>query len=148
MRLVERTVTWNGYVRLAFDEIFLAGAPKPQVTPKTCAALADLTCVTSPEQQEPLDRPLRLLTATVRRTHDDEEDVRAALTSDTEGIGSGADMTATPPRHRSRPPEAPEDPARYTSTGSPAPVTHDVAGRPDHSHQHGRRSRSQAVTDP
>lgn len=44
--------------------------------------------------------------------------------------------------------QAPEDPEPYTSTGSPAPVCVDVAGRPDHSHQHGRRSRSQAVTPP
>ena len=36
----------------------------------------------------------------------------------------------TDPRARSNSPEAPEDPASYTSTGSPAPVCPDVAGRP------------------
>src|SRR4051794_13372368 len=41
VRLVERTVSWAGYVRLAFDEIRLAGASEPQVTRKMCAALAD-----------------------------------------------------------------------------------------------------------
>src|SRR4051794_12519932 len=35
--------------------------------------------------------------------------------------------------------EAPEDPAPYTSTGSPAPVCSDVAGRLEHSHPQGRR---------
>ena len=35
-------VSWDGYVRLAFDEIRLAGASEPQVTRKMCAALADL----------------------------------------------------------------------------------------------------------
>ena len=96
VRLIERTVSWDGYVRLAFDEIRLAGASEPQVTRKMCAALADLKSVAPPDRQEPLDRQLRLLNAAVRRAHDDEEDVLAALTPDTEGIGSGVDVTAAP----------------------------------------------------
>ncbi|MGY1663758.1 DUF2254 domain-containing protein [Geodermatophilus sp. SYSU D00705] len=96
VRLLERTVSWEGYVRLAFDEIRLAGASEPQVTRKLCAALTDLKNVASPDRQEPLDRQLRLLNAAVRRAFDDE-DVLAALTPDTEGIGSGADVTAAPP---------------------------------------------------
>src|SRR3954468_8073974 len=104
VRLVERTVSWDGYVRLAFDEIRLAGASEPQVTRKMCAALADLKSVASPDRQEPLDHQLRLLTAAVRRAHDDEEDVLAALIPDTEGIGSGADVTTAPaPRSPARP---------------------------------------------
>lgn len=63
-----------------------------------CAALADLKSVAPPDRQEPLDRQLRLLSAAVRRAHEDEEDVVAALTADTEGIGSDADVTAAPPR--------------------------------------------------
>ncbi len=66
------------------------------MTRRLCAALADLKCVAPPDRQEPLDRQLRLLTAAVRRAHEDEEDVLAALTPDTEGIGSGADVTAAP----------------------------------------------------
>ena len=96
VRLLERTVSWEGYVRLAFDEIRLAGASEPQVTRKMCAALADLKLVAPPERQGPLDRQARLLAAAVRRAHEDEEDVVAALTADTEGIGSGADVTAAP----------------------------------------------------
>jgi hypothetical protein len=61
-----------------------------------CAALADLKSVAPPDRQEPLDRQLRLLTGAVRRAYDDEEDILAALTPDTEGIGSGADVTASP----------------------------------------------------
>jgi hypothetical protein len=61
-----------------------------------CAALADLKSVAPPDRQGPLDRQLRLLSAAVRRSHEDEEDVVAALTPDTEGIGSGADVTAAP----------------------------------------------------
>jgi hypothetical protein len=62
-----------------------------------CAALADLKSVAPPARQEPLNRQLRLLNAAVRRAHDDDEDILAALTPDTEGIGSGADVTAPPP---------------------------------------------------
>ncbi|SDC57949.1 Uncharacterized membrane protein [Geodermatophilus telluris] len=104
VRLLERSVSWEGYVRLAFDEIRLAGASVPQVTRRMCAALADLKSVAPPDRQEPLDRQLRLLHAAVRRAHEDEEDVLAALTPDTEGIGSGADVTAA---QRPRPARAP-----------------------------------------
>jgi hypothetical protein len=44
-----------------------------------------------------LDRQLRLLTAAVQRAYDDEEDVAAALTPDSEGIGSGPDVTTCVP---------------------------------------------------
>jgi uncharacterized membrane protein len=97
VRLVERTLTWDGYVRLAFDEIRLAGASTPQVTRRMAAALHDLKTVASPERQAPLDRQLRLLSAAVHRAYADEEDIVAALTPDTEGIGSGSDVT-TPVR--------------------------------------------------
>jgi uncharacterized membrane protein len=93
VRLVERTLSWEGYVRLALDEIRLAGAGTPQVSRRLCAALEDLKAVAPPDRQAPLDRQLRLLTAAVHRAYDDEEDVVAALTPDTEGIGSGADVT-------------------------------------------------------
>src|SRR5688500_4290124 len=93
VRLVERTLSWDGYVRLAFDEIRLAGAASPQVTRRLCAALQDLKSVAPPDRQAPLDRQLRLLTAAVHRAYEDEEDIVAALTPDAEGIGSGADVT-------------------------------------------------------
>ena len=93
VRLVERTLSWDGYVRLAFDEIRLAGAASPQVTRRLCAALQDLKSVAPPDRQAPLDRQLRLLTAAVHRAYEDEEDIAAALTPDAEGIGSGADVT-------------------------------------------------------
>jgi uncharacterized membrane protein len=93
VRLVERTLSWDGYVRLAFDEIRLAGVASPQVTRRLCAALLDLKSVAPPDRQPPLDRQLRLLTAAVHRAYEDEEDIAAALTPDAEGIGSGADVT-------------------------------------------------------
>jgi uncharacterized membrane protein len=93
VRLVERTLSWDGYVRLAFDEIRIAGARAPQVSRRLCAALHDLKTVAPPDRQAALDRQLRLLTAAVHRAYEDEEDITAALTPDVEGIGSGADVT-------------------------------------------------------
>jgi uncharacterized membrane protein len=92
VRLVERTLTWDGFVRLAFDEIRLAGATTPQVPRRLFAALLDLKSVAAPERQAPLDRQIRLLTAAVRRSYADDEDISAALTPDIEGIGSGPDL--------------------------------------------------------
>jgi uncharacterized membrane protein len=97
VRLVERTLSWDGYVRLAFDEIRLAGARTPQITRRLCAALQDLKTVAPPSRQAALDRQLRLLTAAVHRAYDDDEEVDAALTPDTEGIGSGPDVTTALP---------------------------------------------------
>jgi uncharacterized membrane protein len=91
LRLVTRTIGWDGYVRLAFDEIRLAGACTPQVARRLRAALEDLKTVAPPERQPALDR---LLEAAVRRGFDDEEDIDAALTPDQQGIGSGPDLTA------------------------------------------------------
>jgi uncharacterized membrane protein len=92
IRLLVRSITWDGYVRLAFDEIRLAGTKSPQVTRRLVGALEDVKTVAPPERQPPLDRELRLLTAAVQRHYNDDEDVRAALTADAQGIGSGRDL--------------------------------------------------------
>jgi hypothetical protein len=57
-----------------------------------CAAIEDLKTVAPHDRHAALDRQLRLLTAGVRRTLDDEDDVRAALVPDAQGLGSGADL--------------------------------------------------------
>jgi uncharacterized membrane protein len=92
LRLIERVLDWDGYVRLAFDEIRLAAGGYPQVTRRLEAALADLKTVAPPERQPALDRQLRLLAAGVARALEDEDDRRAALVADVQGIGSGADV--------------------------------------------------------
>jgi hypothetical protein len=83
---------WDGYVRLAFDEIRLAAGGFPQVTRRLEAALADLKTVAPAERQPALDRQLRLLAGGVARALEDEDDGRAALVADAQGIGSGADV--------------------------------------------------------
>jgi uncharacterized membrane protein len=91
-RLIERVMTWEGYVRLAFDELRLAGAGSPQVARRMRAALDDLKAVAPSARHPPLDDQLELLEAAVRRAFADEADVRAALVPDMQGLGSGSDM--------------------------------------------------------
>ena len=92
LRLIERVLDWDGYVRLAFDEIRLAAGGYPQVTRRLEAALSDLKTVAPPERQPAIDRQLRLLADAVTRELDDD-DRDAALVPDAQGIGSGADVT-------------------------------------------------------
>ncbi|MGW5723148.1 DUF2254 domain-containing protein [Amycolatopsis sp. NPDC003865] len=92
VRLVERVLGWDGYVRLAFDELRLAGAASPQVPRRILAALHDLKTVAPPDRHPPLDRQLALLTAAVEHEYDDGPDRRAALVPDQQGVGSGADL--------------------------------------------------------
>jgi uncharacterized membrane protein len=89
LRLVVRELDWEGYVHMAFDEIRLAGACSPQVTRRMKAALEDLLECAPPARRLPLERQLALLEAGVRRTIDDDDDVRLALTPDVQGIGPG-----------------------------------------------------------
>jgi uncharacterized membrane protein len=92
LRLIERVLDWDGYVRLAFDEIRLAAGGFPQVTRRLEAALADLKTVAPAERQPALDRQLRLLARGVARALEDEDDRHAALVADAQGIGSGVDV--------------------------------------------------------
>jgi uncharacterized membrane protein len=91
LRLVVRLLGWDGYVRLAFDEIRLAAPGYPQVTRRLVAAIEDLKAIAPPDRHPPLDRQLRLLERAVRKTLDGE-DAEAALVPDAQGIGSGADL--------------------------------------------------------
>ncbi|WP_064750469.1 DUF2254 domain-containing protein [Solirubrobacter soli] len=97
VRLVERVMRWEGYVRLAFDEIRLVGAGSPQVARRLRAALEDLKTVAPPERRPPLDHQLTLLDAAVRRAYTDNADVDAALVPDMQGLGSGPDVMSHPP---------------------------------------------------
>jgi len=96
-------MSWEGYVRLAFDELRMVGAGSPQVARRLRAALEDLTKVAPPERRPPLDRQLELLDEAVRRAYDDDADVDAALVPDMQGIGSGPDVMSHPPGPASLP---------------------------------------------
>src|SRR4051794_16237593 len=116
VRLVERVMSWEGYVRLAFDEIRMVGAGSPQVARRLRAALEDLKTVAPPERRPPLDRQLEMLDDAVRRAFDDDADVEAALIPDMQGIGSGPDVM-------SRPPSSAPSPARGTARDQPRTAT-------------------------
>ena len=92
LRRVVRSLDWDGYVRLAFDEIRLAAGPYPQATRRLQAALQDLHAVAPPERRPPLERQLRLLEQTVEQELSTTDDIHAALTPDAQGIGSGVDV--------------------------------------------------------
>jgi uncharacterized membrane protein len=97
LRLIQHVLDWEGYVRLAFTEVRLTGAGNPQIARRLRAALLDIREVAPEPRRRPIDRELALLESIVRRAYEDEEDVRAAMTPDPQGIGSGADLLEEDP---------------------------------------------------
>jgi hypothetical protein len=69
VRLRRRTLRWDDYVHLAFDELLLAGAGSPQVVRRLTHVLTDLRTVAPPERRLVLDRLLTQL-----RTEEGERD--------------------------------------------------------------------------
>lgn len=97
-RVTIPTMTWEGFVQLAFDEIRQAGAPSPQVSRRLQAALDDLVEIAPPERRPPLERQRALLaegTARVRTTGADRD---AGLVPDVAGIGSAEELVTPSPR--------------------------------------------------
>ena len=94
VRLIVPTMDWDAYVRLAFDEIRMAGAGSPQVVRRLYAALTDLKTIALPERVPVVEHQLELLAAATESSMDDERDVRVALREDREGIGAAAGFDA------------------------------------------------------
>jgi len=90
VRLTVRSMSWEAYVRLAFDEIRMAGAGSPQVSRRLKAALLDLKAIALPDRIEVLDEQLELLVTATEGAMADERDVEMALREDREGIGAAA----------------------------------------------------------
>jgi uncharacterized membrane protein len=90
VRLTIRSMSWDDYVLLAFEEIRLAGVGSPQVTRRLKAALTDLRSIAPPERVAALDRQLDLLASAATTTLDDPRELEAALTEDRRGIGAAA----------------------------------------------------------
>jgi uncharacterized membrane protein len=93
LRLIVPALNWTGYVRLAFDELRIAGAGSPQVARRLRAALEDLRAVAPAQRRPELDHQLELLTRGVQRSFDDDRDIANALTADQQGLGSAPDVT-------------------------------------------------------
>ncbi len=90
LRLIVRSMSWEAYVNLAFDEIRLAGAGSPQVSRRLKAALTDLRSIAPAERVGIIDYHLELLVAATETAMHDERDVEMALREDREGIGAAA----------------------------------------------------------
>ncbi|CAN5575250.1 DUF2254 domain-containing protein [soil metagenome] len=90
VRLLVRSMDWEAYVQLAFEEIRLAGAGSPQVTRRLRAALEDLKTVALPDRVPALDRHLELLERSTGEAVAEERDVELALDGDPQGIGRRA----------------------------------------------------------
>jgi uncharacterized membrane protein len=87
LRLVERTMNWEGFVALAFDEMIEAGRLSPQIPRRLAAALEDLIRLAPPDRRPCLEERLR-------RVH--ERAAQDRVVADQEGIGSAADLTTAP----------------------------------------------------
>jgi uncharacterized membrane protein len=87
-RLVVPSMSWEGYLSLACDEIRHYGEGSVQVARRMRAMLEDLREIAPPERVPPLERQLKLLGALVDRGFPDREDRRTADEPDQQGLGS------------------------------------------------------------
>jgi len=87
LRLMVRSMDWDAYVHLAFDEIRMAGAGSPQIARRMKASLLDLMTVAPDARQEVLASQLELLTAATKAAMTDDRDVELALEPDRQGLG-------------------------------------------------------------
>ena len=88
LRLVVPSMSWDGYVTLACDEIRHYGEGSVQVARRMRAMLEDLLEVAPPQRVPPIERQLKLLEALVDRGFPDLEDRRTADHPDQQGLGS------------------------------------------------------------
>lgn len=105
VRLEVPVLGWDGFVRLSFDEIRLVAGPSPQVSRRMQAALRDLLAVAPANRRPAVERQLRLLAGEVERAHAADEDARAGIIADVQGIGSGPDVLTPPPEGAGTDPE-------------------------------------------
>lgn len=87
VRFTLPSMSWEDYVRLAFDEIRMAGAGSPQVARRLRAALLDLKTVAPLERQSVLQDQLDLLASGSRDGVSEDRDQERALQPDSMGLG-------------------------------------------------------------
>ena len=84
VRLTVRSMSWDAYVHLSFDEIRMAGAGSPPVARRLNAALTDLRSIAPADRVKIIEQQLELLTTATQRSMDDKLDVEMALREDRE----------------------------------------------------------------
>jgi uncharacterized membrane protein len=97
LRLVIPTLSWDGYVRLAVDELRIHGGHQLQVMRRVHAMLTDVLEIAPRERRAVLEQELCLLESSVPNAFDSDLDRRAAATPDQQGIGSGPDILVASP---------------------------------------------------
>jgi uncharacterized membrane protein len=90
LRVIVPVRDWAAYVRLAFEEIRLAGAGSPQVARRLEDVLEDLLTVVPADRRWPLEEQLAALRNAVSDRARDDRDAAYARQPDRQGIGSGS----------------------------------------------------------
>jgi uncharacterized membrane protein len=100
LRLVTKTVSWDDYVRLSFEEIRRRAVGSVQATRRLRACLEDLLQCAPEERRGPLERQLRLLDAEIDSDGAASRDSAVWQQSDPQGIGASraATVAQTPAR--------------------------------------------------
>jgi uncharacterized membrane protein len=93
VRLVTKTVSWDDYVRLSFEEIREGAAASVQVTRRLRACLEDLLQCAPEERRAPLERQLRLLDAEIDSNRASSPDSAVWQQGDPQGIGASRAAT-------------------------------------------------------
>jgi uncharacterized membrane protein len=88
VRLVIKTLSWDDYVRLSFEEIRIGAAASVQVTRRLRACFEDLLQCAPEERRPPLERQLRLLDADMDDDGAASRDSAVWQQSDPQGIGA------------------------------------------------------------
>lgn len=96
LRLVTPSLQWDGFVRVAFDEIRQVGAGSPQVTRRLRAALDDLLTVAPADRRPALERQLALLEESASAAGGLAADRATATIPDPAGIGSAVELAGPP----------------------------------------------------
>ena len=97
VRLIVPSMDWQAYVRLAFEELRLAGSGSVQVTRRLRSSLEDLLAFAPPDRQAALIDQLELLEASTKRTVADPRDLALARHPDPLGLGVAAGVIAVEP---------------------------------------------------
>jgi uncharacterized membrane protein len=93
VRLVTRTVSWDDYVRLSFEEIRGKAAGSVQATRRLRACFEDLLQCAPAERRAPLEQQLRLLDAEIDASPASDLDASVWQQSDPQGIGASRAAT-------------------------------------------------------